>query len=145
MKKTKMQKGITLIALIITIVVLLILAIVSINLVMNGGIIAHAEDAVEKYEIEEEKEKIALEASEAYMAGLGTITEENLASALDKNIGVGKYLIDSSNSEYFKVTITESGREYKVYKNGKVEGPTEGTSEVLGVATVGIKVEKIVQ
>ena len=130
-QNTKNTAGITLIALIITIIVLLILAIVSIQLVMNGGIITHTEEAVEKYEIEEEKEKVTLAVREAYMSGLGKITEENLESALDKNIGAGKYSIDSLNSEYFKVTITESGREYKVYKNGKVEGPTEGTSEVL--------------
>ena len=139
----KNNEGITLIALVITIVVLLILAMVSINLVMNSGIIAHAENAVEKYEIEEEKEKVTLAVSEAYMSGLGRITEENLKTALDTNIGAGKYSIDSSNSEYYKVTIAESGREYKVYKDGKIEGPPGGTGsvEVLEKATVGIKVE----
>ena len=43
MSKLKNNKGITLVALIITIIVLLILAIVSIRLVMNGGIIDRAE------------------------------------------------------------------------------------------------------
>lgn len=55
------------------------------------------------------------------------MTQENLVSGLNSNVGIGKYSIDSSNSEYFKVTITKSGREYKIYKNGKIEGPIEST------------------
>ena len=50
MKKTKTQKGITLIALIITIVVLLILAAVTIGEVKDSGIIAHAQNAATRYE-----------------------------------------------------------------------------------------------
>lgn len=45
----KQQKGITLIALVITIIVLLILAIVSISLVWKDGIIQHANNAVTRY------------------------------------------------------------------------------------------------
>lgn len=41
----KNQKGITLVALVVTIVVLIILATISINLAMNTGIIAKANDA----------------------------------------------------------------------------------------------------
>lgn len=49
-KRLKSNNGITLIALIITIIVLLILAMVSIKLIWDGGIIAHAKNAVNKYE-----------------------------------------------------------------------------------------------
>ena len=51
MKKQNLKndKGITLIVLVITIVALLILTTVSINLVINRGIISHAENAVENY------------------------------------------------------------------------------------------------
>jgi len=49
MKKTKTQKGITLIALIITIVVLLILAVVTINSVINEGILKQAQEAANTY------------------------------------------------------------------------------------------------
>lgn len=59
-EKFKRNKGITLIALIITIIVLLILAMVSIKLVLDGGIITHAQNATKSYTIEEEKELIAL-------------------------------------------------------------------------------------
>ena len=49
MKRLKTQKGITLIALIITIVVLLILAVVTIGAVQNSGIIGHAQNATTSY------------------------------------------------------------------------------------------------
>jgi len=49
MKKTKMEKGITLIALIITIVVLLILAAVAIAAIQNENILSHANNAAVKY------------------------------------------------------------------------------------------------
>lgn len=49
MRKTKMERGITLIALILTIVILLILAIVAINSITNDGILGKAEDAASEY------------------------------------------------------------------------------------------------
>jgi len=49
MKKTKTQKGMTLIALVITIVVLLILAIVTINSVIDEGILKQAQEAANTY------------------------------------------------------------------------------------------------
>ena len=49
MKKTKTQKGITLIALIITIVVLLILAAVAISSIQNDGILKYAQNAASDY------------------------------------------------------------------------------------------------
>ena len=60
MKKTKIQKGITLIALIITIVILLILAVVTIGAIKDGGIVQHAKNAGDAYTIGQEKELIQL-------------------------------------------------------------------------------------
>ena len=60
MKKTKAQKGITLIALIITIVILLILALVTIGAVKDSKIIDHAQNASSEYTVEQEKEQIGL-------------------------------------------------------------------------------------
>ena len=62
------QKGITLVALIITIIVLLILAMVSISLVMNGGIISRANNAVNNYASAEANEQGQLNAAETWMA-----------------------------------------------------------------------------
>lgn len=60
---TKKERGITIIALIVTIVVLLILAGVSISLIINrNGIISKAEVAKQETDIADEKEKINLSA-----------------------------------------------------------------------------------
>ena len=64
MNKIKLEKGITLIALIITIVVLLIIAVVTIGAVKDDGIIEHAQSAGDSYTVEQEKERIALAYSE---------------------------------------------------------------------------------
>lgn len=63
MKETKVlknEKGITLLALIITIIVLLILAMVSIKLVKDGAIIQHAKNATSIYSEEQIIEKVKL-------------------------------------------------------------------------------------
>ena len=49
MKKIKSQKGITLIALILTIVVLIVLGSVAISSIQNEGILSYAENAANKY------------------------------------------------------------------------------------------------
>ena len=56
MRKIKTQRGITLIALIITIVVLLILAAVAVNSIQDGGILGHASNAADTYKEGERKE-----------------------------------------------------------------------------------------
>ena len=60
----KGEKGITLVALIITIIILLVLVVVSINLVMNSGIIDKAEHSISKYIESEIGEQIKLAYSE---------------------------------------------------------------------------------
>ena len=60
MRKTKVQKGITLVALVITIIVLLILAVVAIGAVRDSGIIGHAQNSADKYNTEKGKEESML-------------------------------------------------------------------------------------
>ena len=52
------KKGITLIALIITIIVMLILVTITVNVVIDGGLFEYASGAVNKTEIADEKEKV---------------------------------------------------------------------------------------
>ena len=68
MRKIRTNKGITLIALIITIIILLILAVVSIRLVVNNGILGKAEYATQKYSEEEAAEQEKLLKAEYEMA-----------------------------------------------------------------------------
>ena len=75
----KNNKGITLVALVVTIVVLLILAGVSINLVLgNNGIIAKAKDAETK----------SAEARENDLKGMNSLIDQ-MESALNGNTGSG--------------------------------------------------------
>ena len=68
MKMKKLNKGITLISLVVTIVVLLILAAISINVVLGkNGIISRTKDARERAEIAEEKEIVQFAVAEAKM------------------------------------------------------------------------------
>lgn len=63
----KKEKGITLVALVVTIIVLLILAAVSINIAFNTGIIAKSKNAVNSYKGAEENEQTTLNNVVSYM------------------------------------------------------------------------------
>ena len=58
--KLKKQRGITLVALVITIIVLLILAMVSIKIAIDGGLTQKTKDAIETHNTGSEKETIGL-------------------------------------------------------------------------------------
>ena len=93
----KKNKGITLVALVVTIVVLLILAGVSINLVLgNNGIIAKAKEAETK----------SAEASQNDLKGINALTEEmNNALGEKPKVDLSKYKIgDYVNYTYDTVS-----------------------------------------
>ena len=114
MKKTKLRgtKGITLIALVVTIVVLLILAGVSIAMLTGeDGIIKQAQRAKEENEIAEEKEKVNLAVSGAIARNsLERLTKEDLEAELDDLVGEGNYTIEGA----YIVTFKKSGRSYTI-------------------------------
>ena len=60
------QKGITLIALIITIIVMLILVGVTINVALNGGLFTKAEEATNQTQLASEKEQLMMAVIGAY-------------------------------------------------------------------------------
>ena len=108
------EKGITLIALIITIIVLLILAIVSIRLVINDGIIGKANEGTEKYSNEEIKEKIATAYAEYQMSQFQNQT--SLEQALT-NSGLTGSTVQETDEGW---TITYAGKEFTLSKTGTV-------------------------
>ena len=57
-KRLSENKGITVVALIITIIVILIITAITINLSNNNGIVERSGKASTEYKISEEKEKI---------------------------------------------------------------------------------------
>ncbi len=125
MKKIlKNTKGITLIALVITIIVLLILAGVTIaTLTGENGILSRAQDAKTDTEIGEEREKVELSATGAIAENNGgEITRTNLNKELTSYIGTEgtDYSLSESETAPFVVTYLDSKRSYLIDENGKV-------------------------
>ena len=86
--KLKKNRGITLIALVVTIIVLLILAGISISMLTGqNGILNRAQEAKTKTQVANEKEAIGLAAMEALTEGNGTITKEILTKTMKAYLG----------------------------------------------------------
>ena len=111
------NRGITLVALIITVIVLLILAMVSIRLIMNGGIIDRAERGTTAYTEAEIKEKIGTAYSEYQLAKYqsGITFSQALANS---GINVEESAVTGSDSEGYIVTY--KGKDYPVSETGTV-------------------------
>ena len=85
LKQTKKQKGITLIALVITIIVLLILAAVTISALSgDNGILKRATEAKQKTRRADALEKIRLAVMTATTNGVGEANPDDLKAELEK-------------------------------------------------------------
>ena len=119
MNQLKQKRGITLIALVITIIVMLILAGVSISISVNGGLFDYAKRAGEETEIAKEMEAINLEyiiTMEAITGGISTTEfENNLKGSLSADIEV----IEAGLNKYV-ILNHETNRAYEIV-NGKPE------------------------
>ncbi len=145
MKSTlkKTEKGITLVALVVTIVVLLILAGVSINLVLgDNGIVKKAQEAKTKTE----------EASENDLKGMNSLIEQ-MESALNgsgnggktepetipylpsddfhydtsTSVDTGLVIADSNGNEYVWVVVPKSLYNNTAYNSNNEKKPSSGT------------------
>ena len=86
--KLEKNKGITLIALVVTIIILLILAGISISMLTGqNGILNRAAEAKEKTQVANEKETVNMAAMEALTEGNGTITKEILTKTMKAYLG----------------------------------------------------------
>ena len=86
-KRTSQEKGITIVALIITIILLLILAVVAIRTVQGDGIIGYAKSAKDETNIAKTKEEIILKILETRTANNGIITEEQFNNIISQYNG----------------------------------------------------------
>lgn len=119
MKKTKENKAITLVALVITIIVLLILAGISISMLTGEhGILQRAEGAKKNTEIASAKEQIQVEVLGSYGTD-GKLDMNTLKTNLEK---IGAIV----TGEDFPLTVTLNGFTFTVDSDGNVEkaGPT---------------------
>ena len=140
MNKLKNKNGITLVALIITIIVLLILAMVSIRLVMNGGIIDRAERGTQTYKESEIQEQIKLAYAEWQTAqwtsdagDAATFIQGRLRTALNDNeLTVtgedGTFTVEFSNGKTYAYNISTG-------QTGKVKTIAEYPAATAGTAT----------
>lgn len=117
-KNENSSKGITLVALVISIIVLLILATVSIQtLTGNNGLLTKTETAVQSNKDSQEEEKVKLAVVAAQLDGNGTISTQNLGNELKANFDIDSVdLNEKSGGWLFKLN-----KEYTIYKDGKVE------------------------
>ena len=134
MKKTKIlkERGITLIALVITIIVLLILAGVSIAMLTGqNGILTQAQKAGEQTDIGQEKEAIALAYNGAKAENNGGDVD---ADDLDRNFGYNDTKADATDVVDGTITVRfeESQRTYTIDANGNISDPTTPPDEVAG-------------
>jgi len=116
MEKLKTQKGITLIALIITIIVMLILVAVTVTVALNGGLFKTAKQATTETEIEKEKE-LLLELVMGAMGKNGKVDFGKLA-ANDMFVQNGNLQTDVDGN--LILTIAKGGRTYKITPRGSI-------------------------
>ena len=110
------QRGITLVALVITIIVLLILAMVSIKIAIDGGLITKAKDATDTHAIGAEEEAIT--------TGYASY-QIDLANNKQASLTVKDAKTDPT-SEGWKVTFSATtGNVYTINNKGEITGPTK--------------------
>ena len=135
---SKKNKGITLVALVITIIILLILAGISISALTNTGIFGKAKDAKSKSELADAQEKITLLEHEWQME-----------SASNTNATLGEFLAEKVKDKTIDSYEAE-GSNYKVYikgyvgtfdKDGKLVGKVEKAGPRPTISNITIKSE----
>ena len=124
------ERGITLIALVVTIVVLLILAGVSISMLTGeNGIITQAQQSKLQTEIGKEKEYITLSVSAVKGDKVSRGDTSEITSS-ELQIEINKYTDEATVTGSGTLTVTyESGRSYEVDQDGNIEQKEELTPE----------------
>ena len=116
MQKLKTERGITLIALIITIIVMLILVGVTVSISLNGGLFTTAKEATNKTQVEIDKEQL-LELALGAIGTDGKVDEDKLDEAITAD--------ERFTGEDGTYTSVKSGKTYIVNDWGGVETAPE--------------------
>ena len=123
MLKVKENKGITLIALIITIIVMLILVGVTINVALNGGLFSKAEEATTKTKIAQVQEALTIKKAEIIAENKRTVSEYNLTvndltmSNELKNEFSDKLIIGKDGILYYNSAVVTNEDEQNIFKS----------------------------
>ena len=150
----KQNKGITLIALVVTIVVLLILAAVTINIIFGkNGVISKAQEAALQTKIGAVKEKVAMEMvdleTDSTLTG-NPLTAEIIIEHFENLDWVGSATkesddtvrIISTDSVIIDIKVTSNGG-YELISQGVDDGEPYPTMTIEQLPTEGIAGEKI--
>lgn len=111
----KKQKGITLIALIITIIVMLILVGVTVTTAINGGLFEKARIGAKGTQKEVDREKLNMAVAFAYDETTGKIDKTKLQQELGND-----WSVTESESGTYLCENTKTGNKFKVKANGKI-------------------------
>ena len=115
--RTKSEKGITLVALVITIIILLILAGISIQALSESGLFGQAQKAKQTTKLKAAEEEVQL----AIMASYGQDGKINLGELKDnlsKIEGISN-LPENITKDSFPINVTIDGQEVKIEKKGE--------------------------
>lgn len=115
----KKCKAITLIALVVTIVILIILATISVNIVMNGGLINRSQRGKELHELQREKERLELIKGEVASNSnhVGKVTVDTYVEELIKQ-GITVEGEVTDNGDGSKTVITDTGYSVTIEPRG---------------------------
>ena len=125
LRKIKKQvKGITLIALVVTIIVLLILAGIALNLTIGeNGLFTRAKNAVETYGKSEEKQSLEFAVASCKMKNVNSskIMKEDLENEIKNEFGNDKdFLVTDNEDGSFLVNMNDTKRMYYIDEVGKI-------------------------
>ena len=139
----KSNKGITLVALIITIIVLLILAGVSISLVVgDNGVMNQAQKASQRTDLASAQSALELTLSSITSDFLGNVWEENTSEKIFENVKVYDLDKELQNNGFYIVKFggeTNSGNKTALVGNDKDKDTSgTGTSESPILTTIVI-------
>ena len=129
----KKEKGITLVALVITIIILLILAGVTISQLIENGLFEKAKQAKEEYAINQSKEKLNLKIMEFRALSTDNEVLEQFRDYLAEDISNNLYVVeevyennDSNNTiKSLNITDVESSYTFSVDSEFNISGPIE--------------------
>lgn len=129
-RKAKEEKGITLIALIITIVVLLILALVSIRAVQGDGILSQATRSKQENEKASIIEEIKLDIMSKQIYNLGSINEDEFYEILEKygTVSADKTTLTTTKGNY-EILISD------IYGE-EISSPTRNSNNIIDYTTL---------
>ena len=103
MEKFTKQKGITLVALIITIIVMLILVAVTISVALNGGLFEKGKDASDKTQREADREEL-LSAIYGTLDNKGNLQIGDNENGVESKLSNGWNIEETTNASYIQCT-----------------------------------------